>query len=91
LVFKDLVELQVGNQVHWTIPTVSASSSLTVTFIVTVASPLPGITDITNTEYGVMCAEGVGASGDMVTTRADNRETDLFNTYLPVVLKNYSP
>lgn len=56
---------------------------------VTVASPLPSNIPITNADYGVTCAEGVGASGDVVTTRAVPRGPERFNTYLPIILKQY--
>jgi hypothetical protein len=56
---------------------------------VTVASPLPGNIPITNADYGVTCAEGVGANGDMVTTRADNPARPVPDIHLPIILRQY--
>jgi len=58
----------VGDRVQWTGKTVNAGGSLTVTFVVTVSSPLPEGSTITNADYGVTCAEGVSAVGSPMST-----------------------
>jgi len=76
----------VGHQVQWTGETVNAGGSLTVTFVVTVSSPLPNGT-LTNADYGVTCVEGVGAVGSPVTTTVSPGPGPE-RVYLPLVMRN---
>ncbi len=74
---------QVGDQVQWADKVVAAGDELTVTFAVTVTTPLADGTTITNARYGVACAEGAGALGNPVTSTVWFR----YRVYLPIVLK----
>jgi uncharacterized repeat protein (TIGR01451 family) len=58
----------VGEQVRWVSKTVSAGDSLTVSFAVSVTSPLPDGTVITNDDYSVTWSEGRSAVGAPITT-----------------------
>ncbi|MBN1660810.1 MAG: DUF11 domain-containing protein, partial [Anaerolineae bacterium] len=58
----------VGGEVRWTGKTVAAGQELTVTFAVTVTTPLTNGTLISNLAYGVESAEGATATGSPVTT-----------------------
>lgn len=58
---------QVGGRVVWDALAISPAEVLTVTFEVTIDSPLENETDIVNQAYEVTCAEGVGAEGAPVT------------------------
>jgi len=73
----------------WTGKTVNAGDSMTVTFIVTVDSSVPGGTDIVNADYGATCAEGTGASGSPVTTSVLNPVVPEVKIFLPFVMRNY--
>jgi len=57
-----------GDQVRWVSKTVSEGSSLTVSFAVSVTSPLPDGTVITNDDYSVTWSEGMSAVGAPITT-----------------------
>jgi uncharacterized repeat protein (TIGR01451 family) len=58
----------VDGQVLWTDQTVDGGGSLTATFAVTTSAPLTDGTVISNTHYGVTCAQGVRVQGEPVTT-----------------------
>ena len=75
----------VGDQVRWTGLTATVGTDLVVHFSITVGD-VPSGTLITNDGYGVTCAEGVSAAGDVVTTTITVEE---WQVYLPLVLKNY--
>jgi len=78
-----------GDGVQWTGKVVNAGGSLTATFVVTVASSLPGGIDIINADYGLTCAEGVSAVGIPVTTTVlPGPVIGDWRIYLPLVLRN---
>ena len=67
----------------------SASGSLTVTFAVTMSGTLTDGNIIANADYGATCTEGVGASGDVVTTTVGSQSPPLWDIHLPIILKQY--
>lgn len=68
--------------VSWTVPRVGISEWFTRTFVVTSTHIL------TNTAYGVRCAENVSAlSSDLVVTRILRDDDIEYAVYLPLVLR----
>ena len=71
----------VGDQVDWNLSVLPAGGSATLTFRVTVGS---GADFITNSDYGVRCAEGVFDAGPPVITAIDNPGGKIF---LPIIAR----
>jgi uncharacterized repeat protein (TIGR01451 family) len=68
----------VGGTVTWAVPNLEAGQVVTRTFTVTARAT------ITNSEYGVTCAEGIGATGSTpVTTEVK------YKVFLPLVVRTY--
>jgi uncharacterized repeat protein (TIGR01451 family) len=78
---------QVGDQVQWTGKTMSAGGSLAVTFAVTVSGTLTDGNIVANADYSVTCAQGVGASGDVVTTTVGSAPAPPPDIYLPIIMR----
>ena len=72
--------LLVGEQMQWQIPVLEAGESLELSFQVTVL----GGKEVVNEAYGVICAEGVSATGLPVTTQVTGGGGDI---YLPFIAK----